>query len=209
MNITNIQFKKCRAKIGMFGLLLVVMLAQGCASSGTSNTVKSATSEFAMPSPGKTKVIFVRPTSNGHVDLGVHDGERLVAKLSGKTYGVYECEPGQHLFSGSFGNLYILNANLLPDRIYYVKAVLIDQMWTSAFVKMTPLYPGAAGSDWEKMPRILTKLKKSVVTPEQAERDKKGIDRYMERLKVYRDKPGSDLESILPEYGQTTSLYPQ
>jgi hypothetical protein len=209
MNITNIQFKKYRAKIGMFGLLLVVTLGQGCASSGTSNTVKSVTSEFAMPSPGKAKVIFVRSTSNGGVDLGVHDGERLVAKLSGKTYGVYECEPGQHLFSGSFGNLYILNANLLPDRIYYVKAVLIDQMWTSAFVKMTPLYPGAAGSDWEKMPRILTKLKKSIVTPEQAERDKKGIDRYMERLKVYRDKPGLVLESILPEYGQTTSLYPQ
>ena len=207
MHVINIRQKKCGAE--MFALLIALVLAAGCASSRTSMPDKRAMPDFALPTPGKAKVVFFRPNSNGGIDIGVHDGERLIAKLSGETYGVYECEAGQHVFSGSFGNMEILDANLLPDRIYYVEAVLAVQMWTPAWVKMTPLHPGAAGNEWQKLPRTLADLEKSVVTPEQAERDRKGIERYMERLKVYRDKPGAVFPKILPEYGQTTSLYPQ
>ena len=166
-------------------------------------------SDAAVPSPGKARVIFYRPESGGGVDLGVHDGDRLVAKLFGHTYGAYECDPGPHVFSGSFGNMEILNATLLPDRIYYVKGRLVAQMWTSAFVELTPLHPGTPGKEWTALPRVLSRLKKSVVTPEQAERDKKGIGHYMERLKAYQDKPGAVPKSLLPEHGQSTSFYVQ
>jgi hypothetical protein len=211
MSIDNIHFKQFDTKLGMFGLLLTMVLVQGCASSSPkrSKADNAAMPDFAMPSPGKSKVIFIRPNSNGGIDVGVHDGEQLAAKLSGKTYGVYECDPGQHLFSGSFGNVAILEATLLPDRIYYVKAVLVVQTWGPAWVKLSPIHPGGAGSDWQQMARTLADVKMSVVTPEQAEHDRKGIGRYMERMKVYRNKPGAVSETILPEYGQATPARPQ
>lgn len=158
-----------------------------------------------MPSPGKAKVVVFRPDSNGGIDVGVHDGEQLVAKLPGKSYTVYECAPGQHLFSGSFGNLDILNANLSPERIYYVQAGMVVQMFGPAHIKLSPMKPDTA--EWRKMAQVLPRLEKRVVTPVEAERDRKGIERYMERLKFYQNKSGAVFESILPEYGQTTLLY--
>jgi hypothetical protein len=72
---------------------------------------------------------------------------------------------------------------------------------------MTPLYPGSPGRDWLELPRILAGMRMSVVTPEQAQHDKQGIAPYMERLKAYQNKAGSVPKSILPEYGQTNSIY--
>jgi len=48
--------------------------------------------------PAKPKLFSIRPNKNGGIDIGVHDGERLIAKLPGKTYGVYECAPGESMF---------------------------------------------------------------------------------------------------------------
>jgi len=76
-------------------------LLHGCASSDSSTRAVRApqnAADFALPSPGKAKVIFYRPNKNGGIDIGVHDGERLIAKLPGKTYGVYECAPGESMF---------------------------------------------------------------------------------------------------------------
>ncbi len=137
----------------------------------------------------------------------MHDCEQLVAKLPGKSYTVYECAPGQHLFSGSFGNLDILNANLFVDRIYYVQARMVVQMFGPAHIKLSPMKPDT--DDWRKMAQVLPKLERRVVTPQEAEHDRKGIEKYMERLKSYQDKPGAVFESILPEYGQNTLLHSQ
>jgi len=65
--------------------------------------------------------------------FAVHDGERLIGRSSSATYFIYECDPGQRVFSFSFGNLDILNADLLPDRIYYVKVMAVAQAWGPAW----------------------------------------------------------------------------
>jgi hypothetical protein len=201
------QFSTRGGLLAMSNLLLVIILAAGCAASKETKVSSRAMPDLAMPSPGKAKVVFFRPDSNGGIDVGVHDGEQLVAKLPGKSYTVYESAPGRHLFSGSFGNLDILNANLSPDRIYYVQARMVVQMFGPAHIKLSPMTPDTA--DWQKMVQVLPKLKKRGVTPQEAEHDRKGIVQYMERLKSYQDKPGAVFESILPEYGQSTSLYSQ
>jgi hypothetical protein len=207
MNMKNTNFQQFCAKLGMPALVPAIMLAQGCVSQGSSPADKS---DFGMPQPGKAKVIFICPVSGGGLEVGVHDGEQLVAKLPYKTYGVYECNPGPHLFSGSFGNVAILNANLLPDRIYYVVADFQARTFGVAWVKLVPLYPGGSEIKWQKLPEVLARMRKGVaVTPEIAERDRAGIGGYMERLNTYRDKPAAGLHTILPEYGQTTPIFPR
>ncbi|HWN93562.1 MAG TPA: hypothetical protein VNT99_00905 [Methylomirabilota bacterium] len=208
MSTNKTPSKAFRVTIEIVGFFLALTLLQGCASSGEVKVDASKRADFAVPTSGKAKVVFYRPKKEASIDIGVHDGEQLVAKLPGKTYCIYECDPGPHLFSGSFGNLDIVNADLLPNRIYYVKTALVPQWVTAAHVKMTPIHPSRAGSDWQEMPRTLMKLEKRIVTPQEVERDRKGIEGYMQRMKVYRDKPGAVFESILPDYGQSSALYP-
>ena len=196
-------------RLWSFIALLVIAgtFLQGCASSTPAKLDPEKMADFAMPSPGKAKLIFFRPNKDLEMDINVHDGKALAARLLGETYGVYECQSGPHTFSASFGNLDIVNAELLPDRIYYVRAVLVPQMWTPAWVKMKPVHPGS-GDDWQEMREAVSRLKKRVVTPESAAHDMKGIERYMERFEVYKNKPGAVFERILPEYGQSTPAFP-
>lgn len=203
--------KKLSAKIAMFGLLVVTVLVNGCASTTDTAAGKPALNlgpDFEMPAPGKSKVVFIRP---GHfayaVHFGVHDGERLIGESSSSEYFAYECDPGHHVFSTSMDNLSFLDADLLPDRIYYVRVEAVMGMWIAG-VKMSALYPGCAAINWQKMSKIVAKLEKTAITSDDIERDTKKIDGYMTRLKKYQDK-SKDGGKILPEYGQTMPLTSQ
>jgi hypothetical protein len=195
----------------MFGLLLATVLLNGCASTGDTEAGKSSLKlgpDFAMPAPGKSKVIFIRP---GHfafaVHYWVHDGQQLIGESSSSEYFAYECDPGHHVFSTSMDNLSFLDADLLPDRIYYVRVQAVMGMWIAG-VKMSALYPGCRDINWPKMARIVSDLEKTTITSDDATRDAKNIEGYMKRLKEYQDKD-KDGGKILPEYGQTTPLSAQ
>ena len=61
----------------MFGLLLVSVLLSGCTATTIMDSAKRA--DLGMPSPGKSKVVFVRPDkfAGSGIHFGVHDEERL------------------------------------------------------------------------------------------------------------------------------------
>ena len=192
----------------MSGLLLATAFVNGCASTGGSSSLNLGP-DFAMPSsPGKSKVIFIRP---GHfayaVHYWVHDGKQLIGESSSSEYFAYECDPGHHVFSTSMDNLSFLDADLLPDRIYYVRVQAVMGMWIAG-VKMSALYPGCPDINWRQMPKIVSKLEKTTINSNDMERDAKNIEGYMKRLKEYQDK-SRDGGKILPEYGQTSSLSSQ
>ena len=200
--------KKLSTMTAMLGLLLVTMFASGCASTAHMDAAKIA--DLGMPAPGKSKVVFLRPSHLAFaVHFAVHDGEKMIGRSSSAEYFTYECDPGQHVFSTSMENLAFLDADLLPDRIYYVKIQATMGFWI-ARVKMSALYPGCTEIKWEELPHILAKLEKTTITSEDVTNDLKGIKGYMERLKEYQDKPQKDPNAvkILPEYGQTTPLTP-
>ena len=202
--------KKLSAQIVMFGLLLVTVLVNGCASTASTEAGKSALNlgpDFEMPTHGKSKVVFIRP---GHfayaIHYRLHDGERWIGESSSSEYFAYECDPGHHVFSTSMDNLTFLDADLLPDRIYYVRVEAVMGMWVAG-VKMSALYPGCRDINWQKMPKIVSKLEKTTFTSGNVEGEK-NIEGYMKRLKEYQDK-SKDGGRILPEYGQTSSLSSQ
>lgn len=211
MNATNAHGRKLSAKIAIFGLLLAALIVNGCASSDGKAGLKLGP-DLGMPAPGKSKVVFLRP---GHtawaVHFRVHDGEKWIGRSSSSSYFVYECDPGRHFFSTSMDNVAFFNADLLPDRIYYVRVKAVMGLWVAG-VRMYALYPGCAEINWGKMPKILAELEEEgPITNEEQENDKVKLAGYMERVKAHQNNPEQDFdaEKVLPEFGQTTPLSPQ
>ncbi|MFM2295784.1 MAG: hypothetical protein RLZZ350_2197, partial [Verrucomicrobiota bacterium] len=101
-------------------LLLSIALFTGCNTTGM-NGKRDAT-QVSLPTPGKAKVVFARfGNFGGGITFNVHDGSSLIGVLPGNSFFTYECEPGVHQFSSSMEDVAMLDANLLPDRIYYAK----------------------------------------------------------------------------------------
>lgn len=77
------------------------------------------------PAPGKALVYFVRTQFMGmaiSVQL-VADGKPLGWTRAG-TFVVYEGDPGKHEFASISEGGALLDADLLPDRIYYVQVAI-------------------------------------------------------------------------------------
>ena len=186
--------------------LISTILGVGCAHTEYASGRKSAL-KIAMPAPGKAKVIFVRPGqfAGAAITFDVHDEDRLIGILPEGSFFEYECEPGRHIFSTSMENLTYLEADLLPDRIYYAKVSASMGAWI-ARVNMYSLHPGCAGDLWPKLPRILRSARQTTVTPTAVEHDTKGAANYSERLAKYRAQPQAKGEIILPEHGQTSPI---
>src|ERR1041384_4763146 len=124
------------------GLIAIVFFA-GCASTPEGNArAQKTVLDVKMPAPGKSKVVFVRPDWEGmwHYTFTVHDGERLIGNATEASFFEYECDPGDRLFSTSMENIAFLEANLLPDRIYYVK-VLPAMGWATPKIHLVSLHP--------------------------------------------------------------------
>jgi hypothetical protein len=158
-----------------------------------------------MPSPEKTKVVFVRPPQflvGEAMTFNVHDAERLIGVLPATSFFVYECDPGHHVFSSSMENLAYLEANLLPGRIYYTK-LSAGMGARIARVNMYSLHPDCAGNLWPELPRILRNVKETLVTPTEVAHDAAGAANYLQRLKKYEADPQPHDEQILPDHGQT------
>lgn len=195
-------------RLGVFALLVVAVFGTGCASTAYTKGRTSALN-LELPAPGKSKVVFVRLSQSlgDAITFSVHNGDGLIGVLPSSSYFVYECEPGAHVFSSSMEDMALLEANLLPDRIYYAKVSSQLGVWISR-VNMYALYPGCAGDLWPQLPKALAKLKETVVTPAAVADDQRGAAKYMERiekyLSEYRAKPNR--EQILPEHGQTQPI---
>lgn len=158
-----------------------------------------------MPAPDKAKVVFIRPNPLWRdLSFDVRDGDHLIGILPYYSFFEYECAPGKHRFSATFQNdLKVMEADLLPGRIYYAK---IAARWgmMSGGVNMYSLYPGCVGDAWITLPRDLAGLKETIVTAEQVQQAVTTANAYLKRVNAYRPNPEAEL--IRPEHGQTQSV---
>jgi hypothetical protein len=223
----------CSLMLSMTALLVAAALMTGCASDKSQPTAATGTMQKAaskdlkpartgvtgkkeamhipMPASGKAKVVFFRADKSGlggRINFRIHDGDQLIGVLIRDSYFVYECEPGDHFFSSSMENVAMLDANLLPDRIYYAKASAAPGCWV-ARVKMSSLHPGGAGDLWPQLPKLLPRLRETTLFPEVVEHERQGTTRYMERVQKWRQEDylsNTNREQILPEHGQTKPI---
>lgn len=77
---------------------------------------------LASPSEGKSLVYFVRSSGTGAlVNFKYFDGETYLGKFSGLNYFILECEPGKHIFWVTSENRDFVEAELLPDKVYFIE----------------------------------------------------------------------------------------
>ena len=73
------------------------------------------------PSEGKALINFVRPSTYRYEEkASIWDGDKLIGISFGAQCFQYECEPGKHLFIAWSQYKSPVEADLLPDRIYYI-----------------------------------------------------------------------------------------
>jgi hypothetical protein len=91
------------------------------------------------PSEGKAIVHFLRPSSvGGAVQATIWDNDKLIGFTAGKMAFQYECDPGKHLFIAWSEYKSPVEAELLPDRVYYI--VLRMRMgWWRGRVHQVPI----------------------------------------------------------------------
>jgi len=82
------------------------------------------------PSEGKAIVNFIRPSSFGKgVQVSIWDNDKLIGMTTGKMAFQYECDPGKHLFIAWSEYKSPVEAELLPDRVYYIVLRMRMGMW--------------------------------------------------------------------------------
>src|SRR6266576_4591731 len=147
-------------------LALLLVLGCGCASTTRYTEGRKSGLNLEIPPPGKSKVVFIRPNPlYRDFSFDVHDQERLIGVLPYHSFFEYECNSGPHRFSATIENdLKVMEANLLPGRIYYVKIAARYGVFSPG-VNMYSLYPGCVGDLWPQMPTILAELKETIVSP--------------------------------------------
>jgi hypothetical protein len=103
---------------------------------------------MAKPSEGKALVNFLRPSSTGAaVTITIWDGENLIGMPRGKQAFQYECDPGDHLFISWSEFKSPVEAELLPDRVYYI-VLRVRMGWWRMRLHQVPVHPGHPL--WEK-----------------------------------------------------------
>jgi hypothetical protein len=120
------------------------------------------------PSPGKAMVVFLRPSNvSFNADFRAYDGSTLLGVVGARTYLPYEADPGKHVFGAvSFSvnlidDYYLLDAELAPDRTYYVLARPI-YAWAHTLVVLEPLHP--AHEHWPLLGEWMGQCRRSAMT---------------------------------------------
>lgn len=121
-------------------LVLAFGLLGGCA--GTVKNMREAPIDKltrVQPEPGKALVVFMRPSGLGFaVQSSVfevrNDAPTLVGIVAAKTKVAYHTTPGKHLFMAIGETADYMEADLLPDRTYYVRVSPRMGMWKARFV---------------------------------------------------------------------------
>lgn len=131
---------KTSALLFRFALLaLVAALLGGCA--GTVKNMREAPIDKATtlkPEPGKALVVFMRPSGLGYaVQSSVfevrNNQPELIGIVAAKAKVAHQGAPGKHLFMVIGESADYMEADLLPDRTYYVQVSPRMGMWKARF----------------------------------------------------------------------------
>ena len=125
-----------------FILVVVIILTIGCA--GKSKYMRSAIPPTEGSSDSKAMVYFLRPSGLGYaIHFQIWDYYKSDYKLIGlsqaKSYFVYECDPGKHLFIGFAENKRAVEADIEAGKSYYIITQVKMGAWKArmAFIPVT------------------------------------------------------------------------
>lgn len=100
-----------------------------------------------LPSPGKALIYFVRTQNfGGAISVQLVADKRPLSWIRRKTFVAHECDPGKHEFASISEGGALLDAEVLPGRIYYVQ-VAIHMGFGRARSHFEVIRPGSEAMD--------------------------------------------------------------
>jgi hypothetical protein len=160
----------------------------------------TAQSRISPPSPGKSVVYFARTSGMGAiVNFTYCDSASLIGRFSGPGYIRYECEPGHHFFWARSENRDFVEAELAPDKVYFILAY-VGMGAVKASVDLIPLNPAKDIKDMERILKLIDKQTNRTPDEEQLRSDREELAPVIERgLKQYATEQQQGYEhDVLP-----------
>jgi hypothetical protein len=138
------------------------------------------------PSEGKALVNFVRPSAAGYAAKAtVWDGDKLIGVSFGKQYFQYECEPGRHLFLAWSEYKSPVEADLAPNKTYYI-VLRVRPGWWRARIHQVPI--NKEHPAWgETMQSIVTLPHRTFDQPTLAAAEAESRPKILDYLKYYEE----------------------
>lgn len=120
--------------------------------------------DIPFPAAGNSAVVFMRPgpltEAYDYVSAVVFDGQEMVGALKEATYVVHETPPGTHRFMVLSEAADFLDANLVADRVYFVRVRPRMGVWRTRF-SLLPVRPNV--SNREKVREFLATARRAVL----------------------------------------------
>ncbi len=116
----------------------IVMLMGGCATTSSLMNPMPSEEVSTTPQSGESVVVFLQPSTYGgavqSTAFDITDGDnKFIGVVSAKTKVVYRTEPGKRMFMIIGESADFLEANLGPDKTYYVLVRPRMGMWKARF----------------------------------------------------------------------------
>lgn len=119
----------------IFKLVILVgttVLFTGCATTEHMTAVQGQTE--VKPDPGRSMVVFMRPSSYGGAILAtVYDDMDYIGTIPANTKFSYQTEPGEHMFMVIGESADFMKADLAPDKTYYARVAARMGVWKARF----------------------------------------------------------------------------
>ncbi|HID82492.1 MAG TPA: hypothetical protein EYH06_04890 [Chromatiales bacterium] len=113
--------------------LLMVAILSGCVTSSHMTAVDS-TPDKLKPQPGKSLLVFLRPSSyGGSIQSTLYDGDEYIGTISAKTKVAYQANPGQHTFMIVGESADFMQATLDEGKTYYTVIAPRMGVWKARF----------------------------------------------------------------------------
>lgn len=159
----------------------------------------SVAQQLATPAEGKSLVYFVRSSGTGAlVNFKYFDGETYLGKFSGLNYFILECEPGKHLFWVTSENREFVEADLLPDKVYFIEV----RPTMGAVKAAVKLFPIAADNQkgTAKLYKIIARKEPIALTEKDFSDEQESLEFYIQNgMKKYEaDKEKEKAIAQLP-----------
>ena len=157
---------------------------------------------------GKALVVFMRPSGLGFaVQSSVFDVKdnqpALIGIVAAKTKVAYQATPGKHLFMAIGESADYIEADLLPDRTYYVQVAPRMGLWKARF-GLEPMKAGALDTDvFKKDIAECTWVEKTAQSEAWAQANMTSVlAKHTEYYKDWQAKPAGERLALKPEDGR-------
>lgn len=149
------------------------------------------------PSEGNSLIYFSRVGSGAFmVNFRLYDGDKFLGPIASGEYFVYETQPGNHIFWATSENRSFVDANLEPNKIYFIQ-MNAEMGAFVAGVGLQPYKPTDAKHQKQVYKTVKSGTKKTLTTlptDDKSDNIQKGLDKYKE-LKAKNSKQIKILKS--------------